>query len=167
VLAFLHIGSRRVICSPATFKPDKKWMVKQAESMLSQAQEAKLPVSYLIRDNDNCYVREFEAVFEQAEVQVISTALHAPNQNAFVERWIGSLRYECLSQFITFELGHLDYIVSEYAEFYNELRPHQRKDNRPLTGAWPVVDEPLSAEETVVCRTRLGGVLKHYERLAA
>ena len=62
--------------------------------MLAQAQEADLPVSYLIRDNDNCYVREFEAVFEQADVRVMPTAPRAPNQNAYVERWIGSLRYE-------------------------------------------------------------------------
>ncbi|MGI9292800.1 MAG: integrase core domain-containing protein, partial [Pseudomonadales bacterium] len=109
VLAFLHVGSRRVICSPATFKPDKKWMVTQAESMLAQAQEADLPVSYLIRDNDNCYVREFKAVFEKADVRVMPTAPRAPNQNAYVERWIGSLRYECLNRFITFGLGHLDH----------------------------------------------------------
>lgn len=167
VLAFLHVGSRRVICSPATFKPDKKWMVTQAESMLAQAQEAGLPAKYLIRDNDNCYVREFEAVFEQADVRVMPTAPRAPTQNAYVERWIGSLRYECLNRFIVFGLGHLDHIVSEFAEFYNESQPHQRKDNRPLTGSWSVVDEPLGKDDQIVCKARLGGVLKHYERLAA
>jgi putative transposase len=142
-------------------------MVTQAESMLAQAQETGLPSKYLVRDNDNCYVREFEAVFEQADVRVMPTAPRAPNQNAYVERWIGSLRYECLSRFITFGLGHLDYIVSEFGEFYNESRPHQRKENRPLTGSWTVVDEPLSKKEQIVCQTRLGGVLKHYERIAA
>ena len=67
-------------------------------------------------------------------MRVMPTAPRAPNQNAFVERWIGSLRYECLNRFIVFGLQHLDYIVSEYQSFYNEERPHQRKDNRPLTG---------------------------------
>jgi len=66
-----------------------------------------------------------------------------------------------------FGLGHLDHICSAFADFYNESRPHQRKDNRPLTGDWSVVDEPLSKKEQIVCQTRLGGVLKHYERLAA
>ncbi len=142
-------------------------MVTQAESMLAQAQEGNLPIRYLIRDNDNCYVHEFEDVFEQADVRVMPTAPRAPNQNAFVERWIGSLRYECLNRFITFGLSHLDHIVSEFVEFYNEARPHQRKDNRPLTGTWSVVDEPLREAESIACKTRLGGVLKHYERLAA
>jgi hypothetical protein len=70
------------------------------------------------------------------------TAPWAPNQNAFVGRWIGSLSYECLNRFITFVLSHLDYIVAEYVLFYNEAWPHQWKDNRPLTGAWLAVDEP-------------------------
>lgn len=95
------------------------------------------------------------------------TEPHTPNQNAYMERWIGSLRYECLNRLITFELSHLDHIVSEYTDFYNKNRPYQRKDNRPLTSSWPDVDEPLSKEEQIVCQTRLGGVLKHYERLAA
>lgn len=142
-------------------------MVAQAESMLAQAQVAELPISYLIRDNDNCYVREFEAVFEQVDVRVMPTAPRAPNQNAYVERWIGSLRYECLNRFITFGLAHLDHIVSEYAEFYNANRPHLRMENRPLTGSWSDIDEPLGHEERIACKTRLGGVLKHYERKAA
>ncbi|WP_148074356.1 hypothetical protein [Bythopirellula goksoeyrii] len=72
-----------------------------------------------------------------------------------------------MNQFIVFGLQHLDYIVSEYQRFYYEARPHQRKDNRPLTGTWSVVDEPLGKEETIACHTRLGGVLKNYQRLAA
>ena len=167
VLAFLHIESRRVICSAATLKPNKKWMIAQAESMLRQAEETNLPVSYLVRDNDYCYVREFDAIFEQANVRVMPTAPRAPNQNAYAERWIGSLRYECLNRFICFGLNHLDHIVSEYTSFYNQLRPHQRKENRPLTGSWSMTDKPLDEDEQVVCQTRLGGVLKHYERMAA
>ena len=95
------------------------------------------------------------------------TAPRAPNQIAYVESWIGSLRYECLNRFITFDLDDLDHIVSECVDFYIESRPHQRKDNGPLTGTWPVVDEPLGKEEEITCQTRLGGVLKNYERLAA
>jgi putative transposase len=167
VLAFLHVESRRVICSPATFKPEDKWMVKQAEAMLCQARETGLPIGQLIRDRDNCYTCNFNTVFKQADVRVIPTAPRAPNQNGYVERWIGSLRYECLNRFITFGLSHLDHIVLEYVEFYNELRPHQSLDNRPLQGEWSILDDPPDDQEQVVCQKRLGGVLKHYERLAA
>lgn len=167
VLAFLHVKSRLVFCSPSTFNPDEKWMVKQAKSLLKQAQEASLPIRYLIRDRDGKYAGKFDEVFEKADVAVEPTAPRAPNQNAYIERWIGSLRYECLNRFITFGLAHLDYVVSEYATFYNESRPHQHKGNRPLMGTWAEEDEPLGDDEKIDCQVTLGGVLKHYERIAA
>ena len=134
VLAFINVKSRRVFCSPSTFKPDSKWMVKQAKSLLKKVKEADLPIRYLIRDCDYEYVTEFDGVFEKADVAIERTAPRAPNQNAFIERWIGSLKRECLNRFICFGGEHLDHIVSEYVEYYNQLRPHQRKDNRPLQG---------------------------------
>lgn len=167
VLAFLHVNSRRVICSPATFKPDDQWVVAQARSMLEAAEREGLPVHFLVRDKDFKYSKRFDAVFEQADVAVEPTVPRAPNQNAFVERWIGSIKGECLNRFIAFGLGHLDYLVSQYVEYYNELRPHQRKDNKPLLGVWSDADELPDGPAAVVCQEKLGGVIKHYERAAA
>jgi len=167
VLAFLHIDSRRVICSPATFAPDNQWMVTQAEWMLHQADKADLPMRYLVRDKDFKYSQRFDAAFEQAGVAVEPTVPRAPNQNAFIERWIGSIKGECLNRFMAFGLRHLDYLVSEYVTYYNELRPHQRKGNRPLVGAWSVTEGPPVEAREIVCRERLGGVLRHYDRLVA
>lgn len=76
-------------------------------------------------------------------------------------------QHERLNRFITFGLGHSEHIVSEYAGFYNKILPHKRKDNHPLTGTWPPIDEALHKDETIVCQTRLGGELKHYKRIAA
>ncbi|TWT66235.1 Integrase core domain protein [Posidoniimonas polymericola] len=167
VLVFLNIQSRRVICSPATFKADDQWMVEQAESMLEQAKGMELPVRYLVRDQDFKYSKRFDRVFSDAGAVVEPTAPRAPNQNAFVERWIQSVKYECLNRFIAFGLNHLDYLVSEFVDYYHELRPHQRKDNKPLLGVWSDSDDPPSSGDEVVCRERLGGVLKCYERKAA
>lgn len=167
VLAFLHVDSRRVICSPATLHPDDAWCVAQAESMLEQAEQMELPVRYLIRDQDYKYTQRFDAVYEQADVAVEPTAPRAPNQNAFIERWIGSIRHECLKHFIAFGLGHLDYLVSCYASHYAEARPHQRKENKPLAGVWPDFDDPPDRPEQVICNESLAGVLKNYERAAA
>lgn len=167
VLAFLHVDSRRVICSPATIKPDDKWVTTQAQSMLEQARGMNLPVSYLVRDLDFKYSNGFDQVFTSAGVAIEPTAPRAQNQNAFVERWIGSIRGECLNRFIAFGLGHLDHLVSSYLDYYHQARPHQRKENKPLLGVWPEVDDPPDKAEEVVCREWLGGVLKHYERRAA
>ena len=167
VLAFINVKSRRVFCSPSTLTPDSKWMVKQAKSLLKKAKNAGLPIRYLVRDCDYKYVAEIDTVFEKAEIAIERTAPRAPNQNAFIERWIGSLKRECLDRFICFGREHLDHIVSEYVDYYNNLRPHQRLENRPLTGHWSLVDEPLDDEKQVVCAVRLGGVLKNYERKVA
>jgi putative transposase len=167
VLAFIHLGSRRAFCSPRSFKPDSQWMVRQAESVLEQARDAGLAIKYLIRDRDGMYVRDFDDVFERAGVSVEPTAPRAPNQNAFIERWIKSIQVECLDHFIVFGQKHFDYLVSCYLAFYNSLRPHQALDNRPLLGVRPEVDDPLVAGEKIVCRESLGGVLRHYERIAA
>jgi putative transposase len=124
-------------------------------------------MKHLVRDRDGMYVRDFDAVFERAGVCVEPTAPRAPNQNAFVERWIKSIQVECLNHFIVFGPKHFDHLVSCYLSFYNSLRPHQSLDNRPFSGAWPEVDDPLVADERIVCRESLGGVLRHYERVAA
>ncbi|MEM9185583.1 MAG: hypothetical protein AAGB00_03715 [Planctomycetota bacterium] len=94
VLAFLHVNSRRVICSPATLKPDDEWVTAQAESMREQARAMELPVRCLVRDLDLKHSKRFDKIFADAGASVEPTALRAPNQNAFVERWIGSIRGE-------------------------------------------------------------------------
>lgn len=167
VLAFLHVDSRRVICSPATFNPDDAWCVAQAEKMLRRANEMDLPVRHLIRDQDYKYTERFDAVYESRDVAVEPTAPRAPNQNAFVERWIGSIKAECLNRFIAFGLGHLDHLVGSYVRHYASVRPHQRKENKPLLGVWSDLDDPLDRSENVICHESLAGVLKHYERAAA
>ncbi|TWT48975.1 integrase core domain-containing protein [Botrimarina hoheduenensis] len=167
VLAFLHVNSRRMICSPATLKADDTWVTAQAESMLEQARGRELPVRYLIRDLDLKYSKRFDQAFSDAGVSVEPTAPRAPNQIAFIERWIGSIRGECLIRFIIFGLGHLDHVVTSYLDYYHQARPHQRKKNKPLLGVWPEVDDPPNSGEELVCREWLGGVLKHYERTAA
>jgi putative transposase len=167
VLAFLHINSRRVICSPATLKADDKWATTQAESMLEQARGMELPIRYLVRDLDFKYSNRFDQVFAESGISVEPTAPRAPNQNAFIERWIGSIRGECLNRFIVFGLGHLDHIVACYLDYYHQARPHQRKENKPLLGVWPEVHDPPNNGGEIVCREWLGGVLKHYERKAA
>ncbi len=91
----------------------------------------------------------------------------APIQNAYVERWIQSVKYECLNRFWAIGLEHLDYLVSEFVDYYHELRPHQRKENKPLLGVWSAVDDPPEEGEEIICCERLGGVLKCYERDAA
>jgi putative transposase len=101
----------------------------------------------------------------------------APNLNAYVERWIQSLKYEALNHFIVFGKEHFDYIVSEYVAYYHDCRPHQGIGNVLLPRPRGKLDEDVSADDEstvlpldladVKCDERLGGLLKHYYRDAA
>jgi putative transposase len=167
VLAFLHVATRRVYVSPCSFKPDAKWMKQQAEAFLDHARSRGLRVDIVNRDRDGKFSADFDAVLRNSGCRVIATAPQAPNQNAFIERWIQSIKHECLRNFIVFGQTHFDFLVAEYTSYYNELRPHQALGNRPLTGEWPDTNEPIKSGRQVVCHTRLGGMLKHYERRVA
>jgi putative transposase len=90
-------------------------------------------------------------------------ALCAPNLNVYVERFIQSIQVECLDHFLVFGEKHFDYLVREYVEHYHTERPHQGLANRLVTGEPP----PALSAGGVACRTRLGGLLRHYYRAAA
>jgi putative transposase len=167
MLAFIHVATRRVYCSPCSFQPNAKWMVRQAEVLLDHARMAGLRVDHVSRDRDGMYVTEFDAVLKNAGARVIPTAPHAPNQNVYIERWIRSIKYECLNHFIVFGQKHFDFLVTSYVDYYNTLRPHQGAGNRPLSNSWADADDPLEPGERIVCDLRLGGLLRHYERRAA
>ena len=88
---------------------------------------------------------------------------HAPNLNAYAERWVQAVQQECLDHFVFFGEEHFGHVVSEYVDYHNTQRPHQSKENRPLTQ--PLV--PVKGDGRILCHERLGEVLKHYYRAAA
>ena len=172
VLVFLNVQSRRVIVSPATSHPNEEWVVAQAESLLNQAREGGLRVNYVVHDRDTKYTRSFDLALRRKRAQVVKTAHCAPNMQAYVERFIQSLKRECLDHFVVLGKQHLDHLCSEYLAHYHQERPHQGKGNELLLAktrrkSFPAqTDEPISLAD-VRCSQRLGGLLKHYCRKAA
>lgn len=142
-------------------------MERQAEVFLDHARTAGLRVDHVTRDRDVMFGPGFDTVFKNAGRRVIPTGPLAPNQNVFIERWITSIKYESLNHFIVFGQQHFDFLISSYVDFYHTLRPHQGVGNRPLTGTCRESDDPLEHGEQVVRHSRLGGLLRHYERRAA
>ena len=163
VLVFVHVTTRRVWTSPATFSIDPAWMVTQAQAFNEHAVAISLPPGVILRDNDSNYHPCFDEALAAGGVEVKRLAIRAPNTNAYVERFVQAIQQECLDKFIAFGPGHMDHLVREYVEHYHTERPHQGKGNRPLTfdGREP------STEGEVLCRERLGGVLRHYYRNVA
>jgi putative transposase len=119
---------------------------------------------FLLRVHDTKFTRQFDEILESEGVEVKAVGPRAPNMNAVAERWVQSVKQECLDHFVVFGEAHLRHILTGYLAWYHRCRPHQGMGNRLVDGGDPPVAEgPLSAQD-VSCEERLGGLLKHYRR---
>lgn len=113
----------------------------------------------------------FDAALRKYRVEAVPSPPQAPNTQAFVERFIGSIRRECLDHFVFFGTKHLNGVVRSWLEHYHAERPHQGRENELLVSPIKsrksaVADEITFSLRDIRCRKRLGGLLKHYERIA-
>lgn len=168
LLFFIHVGTRRVIVTGMSTNPDAAWVTQQARNATMAMAKLNLAVKVLIRDHDAKFGEGFDAVFAAEGAEVIRVGPRAPNLNAFAERWVQSLRRECLDHFVICGEGHLRHLILEYLAHYHEERPHQGVGNVPLSevGSDAPPTLPFPSGE-VVCQERLGGLLRHYHRSAA
>jgi putative transposase len=162
-LIFLNVATRRVWISPSTCKTSEAWVEAQTKAFVAHVNEQGREAKLVTRDRDSKYRDTFDQVLKAQGVNVMRLSFRSPNLNAFVERFIQSVQQECLDHFLIFGEQHLDYLVREYVEHYHQERPHQSLGNVPLVGPPP----PDEGQGGVLCRTRLGGLLKHYYREAA
>ncbi len=168
-LMFIHVGTRKVYLSPPTYHPHEQWVQQQARNVLMWLEDNGLAVRFVLHDRDTKFSFSFDRIFHNAGVQRVRTPLLAPDANAFAESWIGSLKRECLNHFLCFSLSHLEHITTEYTNFFNEYRPHQSLGNRTLPAAAAGPAEPALRKRVgrVRCQRFLGGLLRHYYRVAA
>jgi putative transposase len=122
---------------------------------------------FLIHGRDSKFSRAFDAIFHGEGMSVIRTPIQAPNANAHIERWVGSVRRECLDRLLIFSRRQLERVLRVYVRHYNEQRPHRALDLRaPDPRTMPSVPgDPLSA--AVRRRDLLGGLIHEYEAAAA
>ena len=166
VLFFINVATRRVHIAGMTPHPNSAWMAQQARNMNSFFDELPERPTLLIRDRDSKFTAEFDAILKSEGLDAKKVGPWAPNLNAYAERWVQSVRQECLEHFIVFGEAHLRHILGEYVAYYNEERPHQGVGNARLRRVGEEEPPTEVAEGAIVCRQRLGGLLKHYHRQA-
>jgi putative transposase len=118
VLVFLSIGSRRVEYLACTGSPDTAWMLQQARNLLMDLDDRGRQVRFLVNDRDSKFSAEFDALFAAESIRVIRTPVRAPNANAHVERWVGSVRRECLDRILVIGRRHLHHVLVAYIRHY-------------------------------------------------
>ena len=148
-----------------TTHPNAAWVEQQARNLMMYCDEQRLPLKYLLRDLDTKFTPKFDEIIESEGAEVVPVGPAMPDMNAYAERFVLSIKSECLDKFNFFGEKHLRYVIKEYLAHYHEERPHQGLGNVPLTGEVEEAVDILSIEE-VVCSERLGGLLKSYRRAA-
>jgi hypothetical protein len=166
VLFFIDVGSRRVHLAGVTAHPDGAWVAQQAHNLLMGEHR---PLPFLIRDWDAKFTRAFDDVFRSAGAEVLITPLQAPNANAYAERWIRSVRAECLDWLLIVGRGHLEQVLQAYIEHYNSHRPYRAHRALGLEPPVPRVGATAITRDQrrVQRRDRLGGLLHEHHRHAA
>jgi putative transposase len=131
ILFFIEVATRRVHLAGITTNPDGRWVIQQARNLLMQLADDGVEPRFLIRDRDSKFTRDFDEVFRSEGIRVIKAPVRAPRARAHAERWVGSLRRECLDRLLILGRRHLELVVTAYTRHYNEHRPHRSLGQRP------------------------------------
>jgi hypothetical protein len=164
VLFLMEVGTRRVHLLGATANPSGQWVTQQARNLMLELGERAGRFRFLIRDRDAKYSTMFDAVFHAEGIEVLLTPPQAPRANAFAERWVRTVRRECLDRILIYGTRHLLVVLGEYLAHYNGHRAHQGRGQRP-----PERDilPPLVADLGAARKRRkkvLHGLINEYEQ---
>ena len=165
VLFFLHLETRRVSLAGITRHPTEEWMTQMARNAVDEESGYLRRHRYVLHDRDTKFCAEFRESLAAGDVKCLQLPPRSPNLNAFAERWVRSVKSECLSHFILFGEASLRRALKNFCEHYHGERNHQGEGNVLL---FPGVEHvPKRREASIECRERLGGLLKYYYRRAA
>jgi hypothetical protein len=151
VLVWIELGTRRVHLGGATPNPDSAWVTQQARNLAAALREEGRSPKFLIHDRDSKCSSPFDEVFRSEGIRIVLTPIRAPNANAFCERWVGTLRAECLDWTLVFGRRHLERTLRTYIDHYNKARPHRGIG----------LGTPLGNTSPAVGDLRAGGVRRH------
>jgi putative transposase len=161
-LFFIEHGTRRVQLAGCTTNPSGSWVTQRARNLGLFFAEQQIRL--LIRDRDAKYSRPFDEVFRSERIRILRTAIRAPKANAVAERFVRTVRAECLDWLLILNRRHLERVLRGYVEHYNTERPHRALALRP--------PDPSSAAKGAAVgeiqrRDKLGGLIHEYYRAAA
>jgi putative transposase len=163
ILVVIEHERRRVHLAGITAHPTDAWVTQQARNLLMDLGERAERFRFLIRDRDNKFTAAFDAVFVGADIRIIRTPIRAPRANAIAERFIGTLRRECLDHLLITGTRHLTAVLQEYVEHYNGHRPHRALHQQPPAGGTAPRSEAIIR---TLRRDRLGGLIHEYVQVA-
>ena len=164
VLFFISHASRRVWLAGCTRNPTGEWVTQQARNLGLDLSEQG--VRFLIRDRDSKYSGPFDEVFRSEGIRIVKTPVRAPKANAIAERFVRTVRAECLDWLLILNRRHLERVLGVYVDHYNRERPHRSLNLTPPTAAGSAPERSGSPGD-IQRRDRLGGLIHEYYQAAA
>jgi putative transposase len=149
-----------------TANPDGRWVTQQARNLLLVLGERGRQVRFLVHDRDARFFRGFDEVFRSEGGEVLVTPVRAPTANAYAERWVRTVRAECLDWLLIVGRGHLEQVLRIYVRHYNEHRPHRALGLEPPEPSAGLILISEARRARVRRRDLLGGTLHEYHRAA-
>jgi transposase InsO family protein len=165
VLFFIEVDRRRVHLAGITAHPTGEWVTQQARNLLMGLGERADQFRFLIRDRDTKFSACFDSVFTGAGLTVVKTPPRAPQANAYAERWVRTVRAECLDWVLIFNQVHLRRVLSAYLAHYNSARPH-RGLNLEVPGPVSGGDHARAVGGGIERVDVLGGLIHEYRHAA-
>jgi putative transposase len=162
VLFFVHLETRRVTIAGLTRHPTEVWMAQMARNATDETSGCLRQIRYVLHDRDTKFFATFDQILSSSGVSCLNLPPRSPNLNAFAERWVRSVKEECLSKLILVGEASLRRALDEYVAHYHGERNHQGKEKLLL---FPPATAG-AARPGVLCRERLGGLLRYYCRAA-
>jgi transposase InsO family protein len=167
VLFFISLERRRIEFVACTANPTGAWVAQQARNLLMMLDDRERPLRLLIHDRDLKFSGGCDLVFQSEGIAVIRTPVRAPNANAYAERWIGSVRRECLDRLLIFSRRQLEHVLHVYTRHYNQHRPHRALALSPPEQADGSPAPPRAPPHPQLNRRDLlGGLIHEYEHAA-
>jgi putative transposase len=149
-----------------TANPDSAWVTQQARNLVLTLEERRRRMRFLLRDRDAKFCRSVDDVFRSEGVEVLLTPVQAPNANAYAERWVQTVRAECLDWLLIVGREHLQRVLRVYVDHYNRHRPYRALGLRPPHPPAPVQLVSKDQRDRVHRRDLLGGLVHEYRRAA-
>lgn len=162
VYFIVELGSRKVVHYGVTRSPSDIWVAQQVREATPYAEGPR----FLIRDNDDKYGQCFARVTEDSRIEVLKTPVAAPQANAICERFIGSVRRECLDHILILSERHLHRVIGEYVAYFNRARPHQGIGQRIPDPPEDMLSADMKSPSRIVGYPVLGGLHHDYRRIA-
>lgn len=166
VLFVIEVEQRVVHLLGVTANPDGPWVSQVARNFVAELQDTGRHVRFLIRDHDTKFTASFDNVFASIGTETILTPVRSPKANAFAERWVRTVREDCLDHLLVVSRRHLERVLAQYVAHYNRARPHRSLDLTPPRPVAAADSAGTIHRRDVLRRDVLGGLIHEYDLAA-